>query len=176
MATAERTRPAGRRRRRSAPHRKGTAMTEFVLVVPFLGLILALTFILGWVLMHKHQVLVAGRHAAWRRIETGSWPSEADLDTACFADKAQDVQLSGSADGLRQTPADLVSKVGSRDNVAMSLARQLPVLLRLRRRHAGYSRPGQRHGPDGPKAVPEPMVAGARAMRSAGPPAGPSDR
>ena len=79
------------------------------MIVPFLAVILGLTFFFGWALMHKHQVVVANRYSAWARIETGAWPSEDEINTKCFMDKASDVSLSGSQVG-RETPDDLATE------------------------------------------------------------------
>lgn len=122
LQTTCRPGPAPRRR---GFRSKGTATIEFVMVIPLLGIVVGLTFFFGWTMMHKHQALIAGRHAAWRRIETGSWPSEGDLDAVCFAGEAANVQLSGSSGGLQQTAADLVTEVGLQDALAEPLARQL---------------------------------------------------
>ena len=115
------------RKRRIDTRRRGTAMAEMVLAVPLLGLILGLTFFFGWALMHKHEVLVANRHAAWRRIETGAWPSEEELNVAAFGDEAEDVRLSGSESGLRRTAADLAGEADSRHQMAGDYADELIV-------------------------------------------------
>jgi len=106
---------------------QGTAMTEMILVIPFLATILGLTFFFGWAMMHKQQVLVADRYAAWRRIETGAWPTENDLNRMVFVNKAQDVQLSGTTDGLKETPRDLVGEADARHQLAGALADDLVV-------------------------------------------------
>ena len=125
MSDAKTARPAPRRRRRL--HRRGTAMIEFVLVVPFLAMILALTFFFGWATLHKHQVVVADRYAAWRRIEAGSWPTEDDLNRLMFMDRAEDVNLSGSSSDLRATAIDLAGQTASQHELAGSLADELVV-------------------------------------------------
>lgn len=87
-------------------------MMEFVLVVPFLAIILGLTFFFGWAYMHRHQVVIANRYAAWQRVENGAWPSEEKLNKLFFADRAVDVQV--HAMGLeRWTARDLLDEVGA---------------------------------------------------------------
>jgi len=101
-------------------------MIEFVLVVPILAIIVSLTFFFGWALMHKHQVVVADRYAAWRRVETGSWPSENRLNAVCFANKAVGVSLTGS--GVeRETARDLVDEAGALSRRSEALAEELIV-------------------------------------------------
>ena len=88
-------------------------MIEFVLIMPFLAVILGLTFFFGWALMHKQHVQTASRYAAWRRIETGAWPSEQDVNENSLDDRAERVNLSGSQYDLRRTATDLAGKAGS---------------------------------------------------------------
>ncbi len=102
-------------------------MVEFVLVLPLLAVILGLTFFFGWATMHKHQVVVADRYAAWRRIETGSWPAEAELNDIAFMGKAADVNLAGSQDGLKETAQDLQGAAGRQHERAGDLAEELVV-------------------------------------------------
>jgi hypothetical protein len=101
-------------------------MVEFTLVAPLLAVILVLTFFFGWAMMHKHQVVVADRYAAWRRIETGSWPGTDTINQACLGDKAYDVHLGGSA-ASRQTPRDLVDEVAAASLRGDELAQTLLV-------------------------------------------------
>jgi hypothetical protein len=89
----------------------GTAMIEFVLILPLLAVILSLTFFFGWVSLHKHQVVVANRYAAWQRINTGGWPSQHKLNTAFFADKAVDVVVD-TGDPVLDTREELATAAG----------------------------------------------------------------
>ena len=106
--------------------RRGTAMVEFVLVLPLLLTVLAATFFFGWAMMHKHQVSVADRYAAWRRVETGSWPSEDRINEVCFADRAKDVDLVSEA-AVGQTARDLVDVAGQQGGPVKLLAEELVV-------------------------------------------------
>lgn len=106
--------------------RRGTAMVEFVLVLPLLLTVLAATFFFGWAMMHKHQVSVADRYAAWRRVETGGWPSEDRINEVCFADRAKDVDLVSEA-AVRQTARDLVDVAGQQGAPVELLAEELVV-------------------------------------------------
>ena len=104
-------------------------MIEFVLIMPFLGVILGLTFFFGWALMHKQQTLTASRYAAWRRIETGAWPSEEDINVLEFGDKADSISLGGSQQDLRETAGDLVLEADARNIPAGQYADELLVNL-----------------------------------------------
>ncbi|KKM78637.1 hypothetical protein LCGC14_1357950 [marine sediment metagenome] len=124
-------------------HRRGTAMIEFVLILPVLAVILGLTFFVGWAMMRKHQVIVADRYAAWQRVEVGAWPTEEKLNEKFFADKALDVSLESM--GLkRETAEDLVSEAGSLNRRSESLAEELLLdrFPRGRRAHLTASFPG----------------------------------
>jgi len=95
-------------------------------VIPLLGLILALTFFFGWALLHKHQVVVADRYAAWKRIETGSWPTTDEINQGCLGDRASDVHLTGSSAGL-ETPQDLADETDAISDDGGRLADRLAV-------------------------------------------------
>ncbi|OPX22160.1 MAG: hypothetical protein B1H04_05440 [Planctomycetales bacterium 4484_123] len=99
-------------------------MVEFTLVVPILAVILSLVFFFGWSLMHKHQVIVADRYAAWQRIETGRWPGTDKLNESFFANKALDVSLGGAATG-RRTATELAGAAGDLNRRSGSLAEEL---------------------------------------------------
>jgi hypothetical protein len=111
-------------------------MVEFTLVVPFLAVILGLTFFFGWAYLHKHQVVVASRYATWQRVDHGAWPTEKKLNEVCFADKAVDVQI--QAMGLDQrTAQDLVSEVGAESRRTQTFAEEL-LTDRLPGGHRGH--------------------------------------
>lgn len=99
-------------------------MMEFVLVVPFLALILMLTFFFGWAYLHKHQVVVANRYAAWQRVDNRSWPSEEKLNELCFANKATDVRVQAAGLG-RPTARDLAEEAGAESRRTQTFAEEL---------------------------------------------------
>jgi len=106
--------------------RRGTAMVEFVLVLPLLLTVLAATFFFGWAMMHKHQVSAADRYAVWRRVETGGWPSEDRINEVCFADRAKNVDLVSEA-AVSQTARDLVDVAGQQGAPVEILAEELVI-------------------------------------------------
>lgn len=122
MNVHARTSNAGLRRPRL--HRPGTAMTEFVLTLPFLAVIAGLIFFFGWALMHKHQVLVADRYSAWQKIETGSWPGDKKLNDIVFDKRATNVSLTSRA-CIRDTAEDLAVEAGAYGPRTEELANKL---------------------------------------------------
>ncbi|HET6429043.1 MAG TPA: TadE family protein [Phycisphaerae bacterium] len=125
--------PARNRTTRLAPpgakgrlHARGTALIEFILVIPVLGAILALTFFFGWALLHKHQMVVADRYAAWRRIETGTWPTTVEINEGCLGNRGYNVSLNGSRAGMA-TPQDLADETADVHDNAGRLADELIV-------------------------------------------------
>ncbi|MCD4699168.1 MAG: pilus assembly protein [Phycisphaerae bacterium] len=104
--------------------RRGTAIAEFVLAVPLLAIVLGLTFFFGWVMMHKHQVLVANRYSAWQRVDTGVWPGEDRLNSIAFNNRASDVVLSSEAP-VGETADELISHAGNISPRAEVLAEEL---------------------------------------------------
>jgi hypothetical protein len=84
-------------------------MTEFVLVLPLLAGIIALTFFFGWAMMHKEQVVMASRYSAWHRVDSGIWPTEEKINEVCFNDRANKVVL-GTGPGVGDTARDLVAQ------------------------------------------------------------------
>lgn len=104
--------------------RRGTAIAEFVLAVPLLAMVVALTFFFGWVMMNKHQVLVASRYSAWQRVDTGAWPSEGRLNYIVFNNRASDVVLSSEAP-VGETADELISQAGDMSPRTEVLAEEL---------------------------------------------------
>jgi Flp pilus assembly protein TadG len=115
-------RPGGVRRARLL--RRGTSIIEFVLVLPFLGIIVGLTFFFGWTMMHKHQVLVADRYSAWQRVQTGSSPTEDVLNEKVFNKKASSVSLGWHA-ATAVTAQDLVDEAAAYGPRTEELAEKL---------------------------------------------------
>ena len=104
--------------------RRGTAIFEFVFALPLLAIVLGLTFFFGWVMMHKHQVLVANRYSAWQRVDTGVWPGEDRLNDLAFNNRASSVVLS-SVTPVGETADKLISEAGNISPRAETLADEL---------------------------------------------------
>jgi hypothetical protein len=110
-------------------------MIEFVLSLPLLGTIVAVTAFFGWAMMHKHQVTVADRYASWHRVEAGQWPSEAHVDHVSFNDRASSVDIGGGR-RVTETGLELVDKAGEQGGRPEALAEEV-VLNRFQQSHGG---------------------------------------
>lgn len=103
---------------------RGSAVVEMILAIPILGVFLGLIFFFGWVMMHKQQVLVADRYAAWQKVDTGAWPSEDHVNATSFQNRAIDVNLDHWPSG--SPPADdLVAQATDRSGRAGELSTHL---------------------------------------------------
>jgi len=111
---------------RSTAHRRGAAMIEFVLVIPLLALIIAITFFFGWSLMNKQHVAVSDRYTAWREVLTGSQVTGRNLNVMFFRDRAVDVDIH-RGDGPDETLSDLAAAAGYVSAGAETLARETAV-------------------------------------------------
>jgi len=101
-------------------------MTEFVLILPVLAILVGLTFFLSWAHTRKHEVLVADRYSAWRKVEAGSWPTHEDLNRIVFKDRATSLNLSG-AGAVTETVDELVAGAGQYGPNPEELARELVI-------------------------------------------------
>lgn len=73
----------------------GTAMTEMVLALPFLATVVSFIFFFGWAMLHKQQVIMASRYAAWETIYNGT-PSEDRTNEVAMASKGVNVVITPS--------------------------------------------------------------------------------
>lgn len=83
--------------------RRGTAMMEFLLVLPVLAFILALLLFLGWSQMRQQHVVAAARYALWRQMEGGA-ADAATVNQRLLGGAAKNVNLTGGtfpADAIR---------------------------------------------------------------------------
>ncbi|MCY2927081.1 MAG: pilus assembly protein [Planctomycetota bacterium] len=64
--------------------RRGAVMLETVMILPFLAVIIGLTFFFGRAIRNQQQVQVTARHMAWRNL-AGPWPG---YDTAMTYNQA----------------------------------------------------------------------------------------
>ena len=72
-------------RGRRARSRRGTAIVEFAACVPFLALVVIVTFFSGWAMVNQQHVWAADRYAAWRQVRTGTVPTDDELNRDFFA-------------------------------------------------------------------------------------------
>ncbi|MFP4105977.1 MAG: hypothetical protein ACLFVU_07790 [Phycisphaerae bacterium] len=76
-------------------------MIEFIMCLPFIALILSLTYFFGYAMQHQQQVKVSSRYASWKRVRTGLGPNAAEINQRNCADAARDVDVVA-----RRTPID----------------------------------------------------------------------
>ena len=101
-------------------------MIEFVLVIPLLALIIAITFFFGRSLMNKQHVTVSDRYTAWREVLTGSQVTDRNLNAMFFRDRAVDVDIR-RGDGPDETLSDLADAAGYVSAGAETLAYETAV-------------------------------------------------
>jgi hypothetical protein len=75
------------------PRRRGTALIEFVMAVPFLAFIIALIFFFGWSMTNQQHVKVSDRYTTWRETLTNDSVTDDDLNRLFFQRRAQNVDI-----------------------------------------------------------------------------------
>jgi len=108
------------RRRRN---RQGQSMIEMLMILPFLALILGLIFFFGWSMTHQQQVVSATRYGAWRGVDSGQWPGEAQVNDAWFEQQAGPLDVDYPV-GPSQTVDEFVLVLGQADDRAAMLAEE----------------------------------------------------
>jgi hypothetical protein len=99
---------------KSAIRNSGTALIEFVMTIPFLAVVISLTFFFGWSLKNQQEVKVSDRYLAWSDTTRGGAPSATDINVAFFETKAVNVRTdyNNSPSASTDTLNDMVSKAG----------------------------------------------------------------
>jgi hypothetical protein len=82
---------------------------EFALAIPFLALIIALTFLCGYVMSNKQHVIATSRYVAWSRYYGQPAPSDDDANAMFLDMKARRIQLH-QAEGPTGTVQDAVAE------------------------------------------------------------------
>ena len=101
--------------------RRGTALVEFVMILPLIALILGVVWFFGWSMMNQQHVRVSDRYAAWRRVRGGG---VRDLNDTFFDQRAINVDVDRRS-GQTRTLHDLVSAAGDRGAMTELLAQEL---------------------------------------------------
>lgn len=96
---------------RRAARQRGTVLMEFVLVIPMLAGIIALTYFFGWAMKNQQRVRAANRYAAWRWVHGQHDVSEMNLNQNFFDSKAGSVSVNGWGGGPTDTLSDKVDVV-----------------------------------------------------------------
>ncbi len=116
---------------RRLPHRRGAVMIEFALVLPFLALIIGLTFFFGWSMVNQQHVRSAHRYLVWRdfygwddpnRPNANPLTREETLNRDFFAGGANPLSLHGSHSVTPDAIEGLLNAAGSGSSDAYDLA------------------------------------------------------
>lgn len=122
-------RAANKRTRGRPAARRGAALLEFVMVFPFMGVLLGLIFFFGFAMTNQQNVKATDRYLCWRSIRGAesldhagqSWHKV--LNRRMFDDKAGHISRS-SRQGPVETLEDLVERVGEFSQRAQTLAEE----------------------------------------------------
>ena len=98
--------------RRRCHRRGGTAIVEFALVIPFLAMVLLLTFSFGWAMSNQQRVWAADRYACWKQVRTGAQTTGDQLNQTFFNRRASSVSVDYLERGWPNWSDDLQSYVG----------------------------------------------------------------
>ncbi|HOD81697.1 MAG: hypothetical protein BWX88_04407 [Planctomycetes bacterium ADurb.Bin126] len=104
--------------------RRGTVLLEFVMVIPLLAGIIALTYFFGWSMKNQQRVRASNRYAVWRWVHGKHDVNDMNLNLNFFDAKAGDVSIHGWGGGPTQTRDDLQREVGVQSVPAGDLARE----------------------------------------------------
>ncbi|MEI7834945.1 MAG: TadE/TadG family type IV pilus assembly protein [Planctomycetota bacterium] len=106
-------------------HRRGAVMLETVMILPFLAVIIGLTFFFGRAIRNQQQVQVTARHMAWRNL-AGGWPgydTPAIYNQAFYQGRANPCGDAGGG-GLDPVRTDYIQKTDDASARAGKLANQ----------------------------------------------------
>jgi hypothetical protein len=87
-------------------------MVEFILALPILASMIALTFLSGYIMVNQQEVMVAARYVPWRSVQAEQSTSADELNTLFFQDRAIALTLNVGS-GPPDTLELLVSLAGS---------------------------------------------------------------
>ncbi len=114
---------SGHLRRRRPKRRGGTALVEFVMSIPLLAFVIAVTFFFGWSMRNQQRVRIADRYAAWRGVY-GQSSSPEDLNEMFFG--GEGVRTTHTVDdGPGETLEEFVEAAESQSAQAGDLAEEL---------------------------------------------------
>lgn len=91
------------------------------MVLPFMGMLLALIFFFGWALRNQQHVKVSDRYWSWRRVRAGGAASASELNGKFFGRTASGVTLRTDR-GPDETLGDYVDRVSEASRPAGVLA------------------------------------------------------
>jgi len=98
---------------------------EFVMVIPLLAGVIALTYFFGWAMKNQQRVWAANRYASWRWVHGQHDVNAMNLNQNFFDNKAGGVGVNGWGGGPTQTLDDLVRNVTDESTRAGAMAQEL---------------------------------------------------
>jgi len=99
----------------------GSALIEMVLLIPFLGLLLGMTYFFGWTMGNMMHVRESSRYAAWKHVRTGQAVGGRGLNDRFYDRRATDIGLTRGL-GTDETIDDLIAVAGTRGDIAQTFA------------------------------------------------------
>jgi len=97
--------------------RRGTALIEFAMAVPFIALVIAATFFFGWSMVNQQHLKVADRYTAWRYVRGAGNPSEGELNDTLLDGNAGTVSIARTRADER-TVSDFIAQAGQESALA----------------------------------------------------------
>jgi hypothetical protein len=112
-------------RRRRLRRRRGTALIEFIMAVPFFALLMGLTFFFGWSMKNQQHVRISDRYVAWRDVRVGRYDPN-DLNEKFYGGTATSVDVARGG-GPDRTLEDLADEASNNSAEAGTLAEECAV-------------------------------------------------
>ena len=100
--------------------RGGAALVELALAMPFLALVISLTFLAGYQMSNKQHVTTSARYAAWARVYGLPAPSDPELNAMFMDGKASSLSTSQG-----QGPTDTLDDAAAEADAAYQPAGEL---------------------------------------------------
>lgn len=104
---------------------RGTAMLEFVMCIPLIGILIAGIFFFGWVMRNQQRVRIADRYASWKCVYDTT-PSTQQLNEQFFDGRGYDIYTSFDSDLVTNDVREsLIDAVKERDTDAAVYAEDI---------------------------------------------------
>ena len=95
--------------------RGGSALIEFVMIIPLMAMIIGLTFFFGWTMANRLHVRESSRYASWRHARTDQAVGSGQLNNDFFENRATDIGITRGL-GTEETIDDLISAAATQGN------------------------------------------------------------
>lgn len=94
---------------------------EMVMLIPFMAMLIGLTFFFGWTMANRLHVRESSRYAAWYHARTDSAVGSTTLNDKFYDNRGQDIGLTRGL-GTEETIEDLIAAAGTYGNVHAEFA------------------------------------------------------